>query len=113
MGIFSEFFRQLLSKKDKRNNAKPGAASEKNRSINTKNNFSSNKIFSAGTKSSSSGMDVKSTASANLSSSLQQKTSSKEGKSFKYNEDGRRYHGNDEVAYVMPNDDDGMSIEYL
>lgn len=34
-------------------------------------------------------------------------TSSKEGKSFKYNEAGRRYHGHDDIAYVLPNDDDG------
>jgi hypothetical protein len=32
---------------------------------------------------------------------------------FKYNEDGRRYHGNEHVAYVLPNDDDGMHITYI
>jgi hypothetical protein len=37
-------------------------------------------------------------------------TSSKEGKSFKIDEDGRRYHGYDESAYLLPNDDDGILI---
>jgi hypothetical protein len=26
---------------------------------------------------------------------------------YKYNEDGRRYHGKDDIAYILPNDDDG------
>lgn len=34
-------------------------------------------------------------------------TSSKEGKSFKYNGAGRRYHGHDDIAYVLPSDNDG------
>jgi hypothetical protein len=29
---------------------------------------------------------------------------------FKYNEEGRRYHGDDEVAYMLPNDDDGKLV---
>lgn len=38
-----------------------------------------------------------------------QKVSKEEGKDFKYNENGRRYHdGKDDVAYILPNDDDGM-----
>jgi hypothetical protein len=35
------------------------------------------------------------------------KQSSGNGYTFQY-KDGRRYHGDTEVAYVMPNDDDGM-----
>jgi hypothetical protein len=51
-------------------------------------------------------MEAESTFAA-TTESLQQ--SSKEGKGFKYNEDGRRYHGNEEVVYIMPNDEDGNS----
>lgn len=40
-------------------------------------------------------------------SSLQQ-PSLKDGKGSEYNEVGRAYHGDNEVAYLLPNDDDGM-----
>lgn len=30
-------------------------------------------------------------------------------KDFKYNEEGRSYHGNPDIKYVFPNDDDGIN----
>jgi hypothetical protein len=31
----------------------------------------------------------------------------KEGYEYKYNDEGRRYHANEDAAYMMPNDNDG------
>jgi hypothetical protein len=87
MGIFSTFFGQLLSRKSKRNSTQP------------KSNFLHKRAHS-------SGMNTESLNDSTATTSKQ--SSTKEGRDFKYNEDGRRYHGNNEVAYVLPNDDDGM-----
>lgn len=38
-------------------------------------------------------------------------SSSKEGKSFKYNDARLQFHGIDDVEYVLPNDNDGKYIE--
>lgn len=84
MNLLSECFQQLSFKKEKK------APKSKRQSEN----------FSYTNKSSK--METE--------PSLQQlPTTSNEGKDFKYNEAGRRYHGNDEVAYSMPNDDDGKN----
>jgi hypothetical protein len=46
--------------------------------------------------------------SSNITSSSQY--NSEENYRYKYNEDGRRYHGDEMVAYLLPNDDDGRVI---
>lgn len=33
--------------------------------------------------------------------------SDEDSKSFKYNESGRKYYEDEDVAYLLPNDDDG------
>jgi hypothetical protein len=110
MGVFSEFFKQLLSKKDRK---KISSSNSSDKSINKKPTSSSTKSFS-GTKSSLGIMESRSTTSSSpATTSPLKKVSTKEGKSFKYNEAGRRYHGNDDVAYVMPNDDDGMCFDNI
>lgn len=45
-------------------------------------------------------------AAANSPSNSTTNNSSNNGHSFQF-KDGRRYHGDSEVAYVLPNDDDG------
>lgn len=37
-------------------------------------------------------------------------TNSRQGNKFKY-EDGRRFHADQDVSYILPNDDDGMQIK--
>ncbi|CAO3637727.1 unnamed protein product [Mucor hiemalis] len=50
--------------------------------------------------------EVTSTANSKMESiSGDSKQTTSSGKNHKFR-DGRRYHGNDEVAYVLPNDDD-------
>lgn len=116
MGLFSEIFKQLVYRKEK--NKKKHASFDGNNTIEAKKSLLKNKIFS---KNVESGWAVigpnrspqkKLVISRSVLSSLLQKTSSTiEGKGFKYNEDGRRYHGNEEIAYMLPNDDDGNTFD--
>lgn len=92
MGLFSTYFKQLFSRRERRTSASSSSKNKKS----TNNSLRKNSITTA------SNNQITATT---ISTSHQ---SSKEGHSFKYNEDGRRYHGNDEVAYVLPNDDDGI-----
>lgn len=53
------------------------------------------------------------TASSPTTSSSKQFASANSGYTFQYR-DGRRYHTDEDVAYVLPNDDDGkISIKTL
>lgn len=67
-----------------------------------KKNSKSMSISDETTSTTNSKMDLTSGDSKQLSSS---------GKIYKY-KDGRRYHGNEEVAYLLPNDDDDKAINY-
>lgn len=56
--------------------------------------------------------EVTSTANSKMESiSGDSKQTTSSGKNHKFR-DGRRYHGNDEVAYVLPNDDDGKILKH-
>jgi hypothetical protein len=100
MIFFSGFIRQLLSKKEKKESALSSISNN-----NRKNSIS--KILSASNKLLSSEMEYKSAVTSPISSLKQ---SSKDGYNFRYNEDGRRCHGNEDAAYMMPNDDDGITL---
>lgn len=90
MEIFSNFFRRLSRREERR-------ISESSSSFNNKAQKDNPMENSAATSN-----------SVLVTSSV---PSSKEGKSFKFNEAGRQYHGMDDVAYVFPNDDDGKSAD--
>jgi hypothetical protein len=64
--------------------------------------------YSSDTEISSSRMENSSTLTSPVVASSMQ--SSKEGKDFKYDEAGRRYNSNADVAYMLPNDDDGNKM---
>lgn len=110
VGVFARFFRQLIPNdyKDKNTRSKTNRDKKRSQSIALKN-FNSSSTATSSSSISSSQRVTKSTATIDTSYSQQQQ-SSREGKSFKYNEDGRRYHGIDEIAYILPNDDDGTAI---
>lgn len=90
MSLFYEFFRRL----GKKENRDPLLTANGKAGVNNTKSLSSN--------------SKKITYNAENSEKSQETSSSRDGKSFKFNEDGRRYHGNDEVAYPLPNDDDGI-----
>jgi hypothetical protein len=94
MGLFSNYFKQLFAKRERRSSTTSSSwngGGKNNKSTSNSLTKKSNSI-----------------ASNNQISVITSQQSSKEGHSFRYNEDGRRYHGNEEVAYVLPNDDDGL-----
>lgn len=95
MAFFTTFFKQAFSKKSRKNSSMASCkAGSSNKKIKGTSSFSSR---------------ANSTMETNSINSLRQ-GSTKDGHSFKYNEEGRRYHGNDEVAYILPNDDDGTAL---
>lgn len=99
MSFFSAL-KLIFSKKEKTSASLKNADSSKR--LNNKEN---SKSMSSSEKTSSitnSKMDSISGDSKQLSSS---------GKNYKYR-DGRRYHGNEEVAYLLPNDDDGKAFNH-
>lgn len=86
MGIFSNFFRRL-SRREGRKKAKS--------------------TLSFNQKQKNALMENSASSSNSISPTTSLVPNSKDGKSFKYNDAGRQYHGMDDVAYVLPNDDDG------
>jgi hypothetical protein len=97
MSFFSTILRQLFSKE--RRNSLISNSSSQEKAKNTQVVESNSSISKNNTSTSSQ-------LSSYIVTSSGQLTSSKEGHSFKY-EDGRRYHADEEVAYVLPNDNDG------
>lgn len=100
MGLFSKIFKQLLSRADNSSSTKSATSSNKSNGNSKKKRPTSKSSISRNV--SLQQQEVRST-STNLSHS----SNSKDGMSFKYNEEGRRYHDYEEVAYMLPNDHDG------
>jgi hypothetical protein len=94
MLFFTTFFKQVFSKKDRKNPSLAPCKASVGKKLRGASSFSSK---------------ANSVAETESISSMRQ-GSTREGHTFKYNEEGRRYHGNDEVAYILPNDDDGKSV---
>lgn len=79
MAFFTTFFKQLLSRKERKSSISWSRSSRERKTTASDDSPSSNSSII---------------------------TSSKEGHNFKY-EGGRRYHAETDVAYILPNDDDG------
>jgi hypothetical protein len=102
MNIFTDCFKQLSTKK--------GKTAESSLASSNSNNLKEKETSTAKNMSTTSESLFHNESTVADATNVSDKNV-KEGKSFKYNEVGRRYHGNEEVAYLLPNDDDGnMSI---
>lgn len=96
--VFFSSLKNLFSRRDKRtsnaSSLQQAASKKKGLAYSNGNQHSSNKSTAANSPANS---------TTNNSSN---------GHSFQY-KDGRRYHGDSDVAYVLPNDDDGNTLYSL
>jgi hypothetical protein len=104
MGFFSEFFRQFLPRRARNNSLKSP------QSLNDTNNRDSTNSRSKSVSSGNNFITTNKSAKPGFTNAFisEPQHSSKYAKTFKHNEEGRRYHGIEEVAYLLPNDDDGI-----
>lgn len=114
MGLFSNTFKQLLFTVDKKNNRSLSDRSSTSNDNKKKRGviklFSSRNLSLQASKNKKESISNTANTDTSTSSIQSSQKTSKEGRSFKYNAVGRRYHGDDEVAYFLPNDDDGKSF---
>lgn len=100
MGVFSSLKNMFSKKEIKRSSST--IKSEKQIRYSKKSSISTDQS------------NIKSVSSRGIasspSSSSKQANSGNSGYTFQY-KDGRRYHADAEVAYVLPNDDDGIYLK--